>query len=202
MDTEIKDNNIQITGHKNAYALSIDGENIILTGNIIESKSDSKATGIKITANSNGIIENNDLKVVSPEIACGIIYNGLNSDDELIINNNNVNVESDTASAIIANNTNALITNNNLNNMNNNYFSNNINYNNEIKEGLNNLNNLSLNSVVLALSSSSERAPIASLYDSILSTIGLMRLSSRSECVPNTLSIMFIILSPNLLGYP
>ena len=90
-NANIKNNNITTNGHTYTYGINIVGEDIAVDSNIINSISDNNyANAIQIQKGSNGVVNNNEILVISPVVAYGIYSSDYSSRTNNITYNNNV----------------------------------------------------------------------------------------------------------------
>ena len=100
-DSKIIGNDIELNGHAYAYAVSVDGENLTISDNTIESNSDDAyAAGLAIEKDSTGNVENNDISATANDVSYGVYADDWEMGSNLTFNNNNVSAESNTAYGI------------------------------------------------------------------------------------------------------
>ncbi|WP_298519222.1 right-handed parallel beta-helix repeat-containing protein [uncultured Methanobrevibacter sp.] len=114
-DSKIIGNDIELNGHAYAYAVSVDGENLTISDNTIESNSDDAyAAGLAIEKDSTGNVENNDISATANDVSYGVYADDWGMGSNLTFNNNNVSAESNTAYGMSVNAGETVISNNNV----------------------------------------------------------------------------------------
>ena len=114
-DSKIIGNDIELNGHAYAYAVSVDGENLTISDNTIESNSDDAyAAGLAIEKDSTGNVENNDISATANDVSYGVYADDWEMGSNLTFNNNNVSAESNTAYGMSVNAGETVISNNNV----------------------------------------------------------------------------------------